>query len=398
MPTGDIFLATGVITDLTLFQNGLHQNSLILYDLFETLGYRCLCLTDVSSEFITGYRHLQPEDYLNQENAYNPVFYIEIGLSLDSDWRGYLQEKGCKTAKLYLGNVLNIDIETVCMTPGLFFHHHVLGNLDYIWTSPHYKANCAWLSALHDRPCSVVPYLWSPKFIQEPLSPRGISLSPQGISLSPQGNSLSPRGNSLSPRGNSLSPRGISLSPRGISLSPLGNSFKSSGDIVIAEPNISFQKTALVPLLLAEAYYRENRKWMGKVYVQNSERLLVTPFWNRILEGLSLSRERRIVFSGRKSILELVQEHPGATFISHQLTNEYNYMTLELLWLNVPVLHNSDSWASYGHYYSVDKWPEAIQTLKGVLERDSEMSSEGLLWSVNPENPVNQEAWAKLLA
>ena len=73
-------------------------------------------------------------------------------------------------------------------------------------------------------------------------------------------------------------------------------------------------------------------------------------------------------------------------------------MTLELLWLNVPVLHNSDSWASYGHYYSVDKWPEAIQTLKGVLERDSEMSSEGLLWSVNPENPVNQEAWAKLLA
>jgi len=357
MPTGDIFLATGVITDLTLFQNGLHQNSLILYDLFETLGYRCLCLTDVSSEFITGYRHLQPEDYLNQENAYNPVFYIEIGLSLDSDWRGYLQEKGCKTAKLYLGNVLNIDIETVCMTPGLFFHHHVLGNLDYIWTSPHYKANCAWLSALHDRPCSVVPYLWSPKFIQKPLSPRGISLGSQNQSIS----------------------------------------FKSSGDIVIAEPNISFQKTALVPLLLAEAYYRENRKWTGKVYVQNSERLLMTPFWNRILEGLSLFREGRIVFSGRKSILELVQEHPGATFISHQLTNEYNYMTLELLWLNIPVLHNSDSWAPYGHYYSVDKWPEAIQMLKGVLEKDSEMSSEGLLWSVSPQNPVNQEAWVTLL-
>ena len=345
MPS-DIFLATGVITEATLFQNGLHQNSLLFYDLFERLGYRCHCLVDKPCEFIGGYRYLQPEDYLGQEDAYNPVFYIEIGLSLDSAWRAYLQKKGCKTAKLYLGNVLNIDIETVCMTPGLFFHHHNTGHFDYIWTSPHYKANCAWLTALHGVPCSVVPYIWSPKFLG-PLNP--------------------------------------------LSLSPLK-------DIVIAEPNISFQKTALVPLLLAEAYYRGHPSWQGRVFVQNSERLLVTPFWNQMVEGLSLSRDNRIIFSGRKSILELVQEHPQAVFVCHQLTNEYNYMILELLYLGIPVLHTSDAWSACGYYYSINKWSDAIQMLKEVMEGNRDNYILDVLWSVSPENPVNQDGWAKLLA
>ena len=343
----DIFLATGVITESTLFLNGLHQNSLLLYDLFETLGYRCSCLTDVSCAFMPGYRFMQPEDYLQQEHAYNLAIYIELGLSLDAAWRGYLQKKGCKTAKLYLGNVLNIDIETVCMTPGLFFHHHHTGNFDYIWTSPHYRANCAWLTGLHSVPCSVVPYIWSPKFLGSISIPRRA-----------QGDS----------------------------------------DIVIAEPNISFQKTALVPLLLAEAYYRMFPSWQGRVHVQNSERLLVTPFWNQVVGRLSLFRDKRIVFSGRKSVLELVQEHSGAIFICHQLTNEYNYMILELLHLGVPVLHTSDSWSKTGYYYSVNNWSDAIQTLFRALKQDPERQTLDVLWSVSPENPVNQEGWAKLLA
>jgi hypothetical protein len=315
-----------------------------------------------------GYRHLQPEDYLQQEHAYNPVFYIEIGLSLDVAWRGYLRNKGCKTAKLYLGNVLNIDIETVCMTPGLFFHHHNTGNFDFIWTSPHYRGNCAWLTGLHGVPCSIVTYIWSPKFLR------------------------SLRGGSPSP------PPSLRGGSPYLSLSPLGSTFKLSQDIVIAEPNISFQKTALVPLLLAEAYYRKFPGWQGTVYVQNSERLLVTPFWNQIVKELRLFRDKRIVFSGRKSILELVQEHSGATFLCHQLTNEYNYMILELLYLGVPVLHTSDAWSASGYYYSIDKWSDAVHTLKMALDKNPGRQTLDVLWLVSPENPINQDGWAKLLA
>jgi hypothetical protein len=104
------------------------------------------------------------------------------------------------------------------------------------------------------------------------------------------------------------------------------------------------------------------------------------------------------VFSGRKSVLELVQEHSGAIFICHQLTNEYNYMILELLYLGVPVLHTSESWSASGYYYSIDKWSDAVQTLFRALNKDPEYQTLDVLWSVSPENPVNQEGWAKLLA
>jgi hypothetical protein len=104
------------------------------------------------------------------------------------------------------------------------------------------------------------------------------------------------------------------------------------------------------------------------------------------------------VFSGRKSILELVQEHSGATFLCHQLTNEYNYMILELLHLGVPVLHTSDAWSASGYYYSINKWSDAIQTLFRALNKDPEYQTLDVLWSVSPENPINRDGWAKLLA
>jgi len=73
-------------------------------------------------------------------------------------------------------------------------------------------------------------------------------------------------------------------------------------------------------------------------------------------------------------------------------------MILELLYLGVPVLHTSDSWSASGYYYSIDKWSDAIQTLKEVIEGNRGPPILDVLWSVNPENPVNQEGWAKLLA
>lgn len=318
----DIFIATGFIYPHTLFLNGLQQNSLILYDLFESIGYRCHCIVEgqeLVPNLVPGYRFIVPEQIL-RDSTYRPVFHIEIGLSLDPGWRQYMRSRGAKTIKLYLGNILNIDTETVLHTPGLHFPHHIRGNLDALWTSPHYRTNCAYATALHSTPCRVVPYVWRPSF--------------------------------------------VSLSPK-----PLKPGFKPSGNIVIAEPNISFQKNCIVPLLLAEELARQWPEWKGKVYIQNSQRLAVTPFFrDTLLKGLRLEQEGRIVLEKRKSILDLVQEHTGALFICHQFTNDLNYMVLELMWLGVPVLHNSDTWAAYGYSYSIDEWQKAVLKVKTILE------------------------------
>jgi hypothetical protein len=66
-------------------------------------------------------------------------------------------------------------------------------------------------------------------------------------------------------------------------------------------------------------------------------------------------------------LAEILRDNPSAAFVSHQVTNEYNYMTLELLYLGYPVLHNSKPWAALGHVWDEEDWSTSLQTLRQML-------------------------------
>lgn len=336
----DIFLATGAITQESLFLNGLHQNSLTLYTLGERLGYRCYCLTDTSEAFLEGYRSLEPETYLQNPEFYRLAWYIEIGHAFDAAWRSLLQRKGVRIIKLLLGNVRNIDLE-MTHHMNVSFHHHVIGNYDEIWTSPHYQRNCSWIAALYNTPCRTVPYVWSPAWIQ-------------GL--------------------NRYKPRPWTTT-----------------DLVVAEPNISFQKHCLYPLLLVEAFALIVPEWTGRLILQNTERFQVNVLMQQRVIASPLND--RIVLRSRQPLAEILRDNPSAAFISHQVTNEYNYMTLELLYLGYPVLHNSKPWASLGHVWDEEDWATSLRTLRQMLMEGPRPAD---LSTFYPDK--NREAWSAVLA
>jgi hypothetical protein len=348
----DIFLATGLIKQGDLFNNGLHQNSLIVYSMLEQMGYRCHCIVEVQGPFVPGYRFLEPETYLQNDTSYCPVAYIEMGLSLDPGWRLYLQRKGCKTIKLYFGNILNIDTETVCCTPGMNFPHHVTGSLDEIWTSPHYAMNLPYALSLHGiRRGAIAPYVWDSTWIQ------------------------------------------------GLNRWTPSESWMTT-DLVIMEPNISFQKCSLYPILLVKAFAKAYPDWKGRLIVQNGDRLQMSRwFRDHIVPMLGLS----VVWKGRQPLAEILSENPSAAFISHQLTNDYNYLVLELMHLGFPLLHNSQTWSTFGYTWSENRWSESVQTLRSMLEMHKtkealyQSHARHLAWNVSPSNPVNQGGWDALI-
>ena len=51
--------------------------------------------------------------------------YVEMGMSCDPGIRRFFRSMGAKVSKLYLGNILNIDIETITFMKGVNFNHHV---------------------------------------------------------------------------------------------------------------------------------------------------------------------------------------------------------------------------------------------------------------------------------
>jgi hypothetical protein len=361
-----IVLATNDVNDDTLFRNGLTQNIVVLYDLFESLGYSSYLLQHSmpdaeKKDFIKSYKVMNSNEIIR--GSYKIKIFIEIGMSIDSTTRAYLRSCGTKIIKLYLGNILNIDIESIQNFNSLFFNHHVVGEIDEVWVSPHYKQHIDYAAVLNRteiKNSKVVPYVWDSYFITQ-----------YGTKETIEWQSLPTWQNQ---------------------------------DIVIMDPNISFQKCYFYSLLLVEAFSKKYPLWQGKVHIINGDRLkMEINSLNFILPSLSLYQKNRVVLHPRKNIHTILKDHRSSCFITHQWNNDFNYMTLELLYCNYPILHNSEGWDKFGYYYSINNWDQSIETLYNALVNHKQnlniykTHAANLIWKHSPHNPSIQYDWKQIL-
>jgi hypothetical protein len=245
----------------------------------------------------------------------------------------------------------------------MFFNHHIVGEIDEIWTSPHYKQHVEYAALLNRtevKNSRVVPYVWDPCFMTHYGARDAIEWIPPAD--------------------------------------------WRTMDIVIMDPNISFQKCSFYSLLLVEAFAKRFPEWRGKFQIINGDRLKLNAHaYNFVLPSLTMYQSGRIILHGRKKIHTILQENRSACFMTHQWNNDYNYMTLELLYCNYPILHNSVGWNNYGYYYSIDKWEQAIQTLHNALQNHKEhltiyrTHAANLMWKHCIHNPDIQARWRALL-
>ena len=364
-----VLLATAVITEENLFNNGLFQNIYVFYRMFEAMGWLPIMIVNKKPESMDKIPWYMKDLRLIgiEEIAKNPIpvtLYIEIGMSIDSNMRKFLKMCGSRIAKLYLGNILNIDVETPIFYPSMNFAHHVIGELDDIWVSPHYAQHSEYARALNHIDLNksgpvVVPYIWDSQIL-------------------------------------------TSGGTRSFQWSPASSMDQER--FLILEPNISFQKCSLIPLMIMEAWFRKNPTWTGEVVVINGERLLSIPFFKEtIWDTLDIVKAGRVKMRGRMDILSVLKEFPSAMPICHQINNEYNYMVLEYFWAGYPVLHNSGDWREYGYYYEnsdISGGAELVEKIrKGHWENFYVYKShaQALAWRHSPYNPDVQKAWAKIL-
>jgi hypothetical protein len=363
-----ILLATASITNDNIFSNGLFQNVYILYKMFDSMGFCPIMIVNEKPKslenipiMIRSSRMLVAEDILKQPIPVHA--YIEIGMSIDPMVRKFLRMIGAKSYKLYLGNILNIDIETPIFYQQTNFAHHVIGELDEVWVSPHYKQHDEYACYLnHVDPKTQknlrAPYVWDPCFLQN--TTKNLKWRPC-----------------------------------------TGNETET---IIITEPNISFQKSAIIPILGLERWYRNNPNWTGQVVVFNGERLLSSPFFKEnIYDNLDLVKNNKINMLGRNDIQKTMEMYPYATFLLHQVNNEYNYMTLELLKNGYPLIHNSSVWSNHGYYYKESDLDsigtQMYATRNHIVNIETYKShAQTLIWTHSPYNPNIQKKWNEILS
>ena len=362
-----IMIGSSTIDTTTLFNNGLLQNVYILYRMFQSMDYLPLLLvqempTNVPS-YMTDVTVLTIDSFVKASIVVD--VYIEIAMSIDIVVKQYLRLGKSRIYKLYLGNILNIDIESPLCYPGMYFVHHYIGDIDDVWVSPHYAQHLHYAKCINRvtnatnviKPPSIAPYVWDPCI-----------LTAGGT-------------------------RSFEWTP------PV----KGEEVFLLIEPNISFQKTSLIPLCILESWYRKNPKWTGKIILVNGNRLDVLPYFRTSLaDSFDLVKDGRVEFHGRVTIVDLMTNYPSAIPICHQWNNEYNYMVLEYFHCMYPVLHNASDWASYGYYYPNSDIATGVATLERILHQPMHRErfrshAKALTWRHSPYNPDVQREWENLL-
>ena len=362
-----ILLATASINDNNVFANGLFQNVYVLYKMFDAMGYLVMMLVnekpkslDNIPKMIRSCRMVVAEDLLKQPLPVKA--YIEIGMSIDPMVRRFLRMTGSKSFKLYLGNILNIDIETPMFYQMTNFAHHIIGEIDEIWVSPHYKQHAEYACYInHTDPLKqktlTVPYVWDSCFVDN--------------------------------------------TTKDLKWRPRINLEKET--FVITEPNISFQKSSIIPILALERWYRQNKELDFQVIVINGERLLQTPYFKEsIYDTLDLVKDGKIFMLPRSDIQKTLEIYPYANFILHQINNEYNYMALELLHNRYPVIHNAKSWKEFGYYYEASDLDDMIKQFELTRKHSTILETytthaKSLIWTHSPYNSNVQKVWDEII-
>jgi len=355
-----VFLTSIRMEEGQLWTNGLFQNIFILYKLFEIAGYTPFLLVGdnkqhSSSKLYDRFRTTDTNEWA--QKPFRVYAYIEMGMSCSPSIRKIFKDTGAKTFKLYLGNILNIDIETPMFHPDSNFSHHVVGEIDTILVSPHYDFHQEYAATINKvyPAVKIAPYVWEPFYINEQADIyRHRSKGPYAFT--------------------------------------------------IIEPNISFQKCSLIPIMICEAFYRKSPSNFHEVAVINGQKLNSSShFKNNILPNLDIFKDGKIHLLPRANTKELSKSLNTHIIIHHTVNNNYNYIFLEHLKMGFPVIHNFEPLKEYGYYYPGDDIEAACKLIDIIINTHVVKAetyralNEQLFWNFSINNPANIKSWIDIL-
>lgn len=144
-------------------------------------------------------------------------------------------------------------------------------------------------------------------------------------------------------------------------------SSKSKKTISIFEPNMSMQKNAIAPMLIAERLYHTDPELIEKVLVTNAVKLKENKEFIRFVNlGFDLKRDRKIFFEARYPIVYFLSSYTDVV-LSHQWGNDLNYAYLDALYYGYPLVHNAFYIQDAGYHYEFFDYEKGAQQLKKAL-------------------------------
>lgn len=344
-----------------IWGNGITQNVLNLYFLLKNISEFNIFLVDPKFNendniFLNDGIYLkQLDDLIDDLNI-----LIVAGYNITEEQCIKLKKNKCKLVYYSCGSEYFFDMEIVLFDKkGI---DRLLGyiNFDEIWVLPHhYETNKFYFEILYKKPVKLLPFIWSSFFID-------------GI---------------------------IKKYETKIKFNYKPNNIKN---ISIFEPNIDIVKYAMYPILICDKVYNENKSIINHLYVTNTDGIRNNKLFIDIMKRLNIVKEGVTTFEDRYIAPYFLGNYTDVV-VTHQVYNSLNYLYLDVLYLNYPLVHNAHMIKDAGYYYdgfNVEMGKEKL--LFALMEHDKnreeyEEKSKIILDSFLPTNEQNLKVYKKTI-
>lgn len=258
---------------------------------------------------------------------------IELGGQVDPTRTDYLKQRGARLVSYCCGFEYIHAMESVLFRKPMWgVNLFINQRYDDIWIIPQVdnisRSYFEVLRRLHGR---VVPFVWSPMFLDE------------RVKTLPNGGVYQPHA--------------------------------GSKRLTVMEPNINVVKFCLYPALIAEMAYRARPDSIALLQVTNAEQIARESMeFVALMNQLDIVRNHKAVFMGRHETPVFLAEQTDIV-ISHQLENPLNYFYLEVCWQGYPLVHNATLCPDLGYYYHANDVDDGARRVIEAIETHDAQAS-----------------------
>jgi hypothetical protein len=172
--------------------------------------------------------------------------------------------------------------------------------------------------------------------------------------------------------------------------------------LAMFEPNIGVTKTSVIPLMACEEAFRRDPSAVAQVTALNTVQLSGHATWDYIVSSLDLTKAERLKLESRHDFAGFMSQF-GDAVVVHQWRNVSNYLYMDALHGDYPLIHNSPWARDVGYYYPESDIAAAADQILTARSRHAEdlpayrRRSREFLARVDPLHPDNMTVYARQL-
>lgn len=302
----NIGITISIYNNDNVWANGIFQNAVNLFLLLRNIPNYNVFLLNTSNDdkveiTIDGLNIYNINDKINETD----LLFI-LGSQITNQHQEILKSKNSKIVYYVCGTNYFVDMEQV------LFKEKDKSSVkkiipDEIWIVPqNYETNKYYLETIYKRECKQVPFIWSSTFIDDYIKK---------------------------------------------TTDDCYYKINDIKNISCFEPNLNTVKYSMYNIIITEMLYNKHPELIKHFYVTNTQSVRTNQTFIDTMKYLNIVNDGKATFENTYVVPHFLSKYTDVV-ISHQMYNPLNYLYLDALYLNYPLVHNAKLIKDAGYYYA----------------------------------------------